>query len=51
MIVEEPLFAEITFHHLMLLIPAALTLIVIALSMYSIIQHAMVYEKPWEQKQ
>jgi predicted membrane chloride channel (bestrophin family) len=48
---EDPLWKNLTFHHLGLLISAAFGLLALAIAFFLILRHAMHYLRPWEQKQ
>jgi hypothetical protein len=48
---EDPIYRNITFHHLGLFISAVFGLIAVAIALYLILRHASHYLRPWEQKQ
>lgn len=50
-VVEDPLFAKVTFHHVGLVISAVFSLISVVVAFFLIFKHATHYSKPWEQKQ
>lgn len=50
-VIEDPLFAEVTFHHVGLVVSAVFSLISVAIAFFLIFKHATHYSKPWEQKQ
>ncbi|KAI5259381.1 DUF300-domain-containing protein [Aureobasidium subglaciale] len=49
-IVEDPLFAKVTFHHVGLVVSAVFALISVIISFFLVVKHATHYSKPWEQK-
>jgi predicted membrane chloride channel (bestrophin family) len=48
---EEPLFGEVTFHHVGLVVSAVFALISVVVAFFLVYKHATHYSKPWEQKQ
>lgn len=50
-VIEDPIWKSLTFHHLGLIISATFGALAVAIAFFLILRHATHYLKPYEQKQ